>query len=86
MNTYKFERDIVGWQGIAKLYSVDPPLGGFTHVIVSAVVAPFSGPETYIFGCDADGANVDYSELDGSYRGGLDHATALLNAGYEAED
>lgn len=55
------------------------------HVLVSAVVAPFSGPETYIFPADESGKVVYWGELDGSYRGGMDHAQALTNAGYTIE-
>lgn len=54
----------------------------YEYVIVSAVVADYTGPETYIFHADSDGKALDMLELDGSYRGGLDHAQALANAGY----
>lgn len=53
------------------------------HVVVSAVDVMFSGPETYIFPCDADGKVTSWGELEGSFRGGLDHAEALRGAGYE---
>jgi hypothetical protein len=80
--------------GDASLYRVDPPMtygdlcdeedkGTTEFVIVSAVNVPFSGPETYIFPADSDGEVVDWLELDGSYRGGLDHEAALRGAGYE---
>ncbi|ASZ73371.1 hypothetical protein SEA_LUCKYBARNES_54 [Brevibacterium phage LuckyBarnes] len=52
-------------------------------VIVSAADVPFSGPETYIFPGTADGEVTDYGELEGSYRGGLDHEEALRGMGYE---
>lgn len=67
----------------ASLYQLDPPLEGHEFVVVSAVNVPSSGPETYIFGADKEGRIVDWSELDGSFRGGLDHVAALENAGYE---
>jgi hypothetical protein len=54
-----------------------------SYVIVSAVIAMFSGPETYIFPTTETGEILNWGELDGSYRGGLNHDTALLNAGYE---
>lgn len=58
--------------------------GGYTHVIVSATVVQFSGPETCIFGADLDEEDVvDWGELAGSFRGGLDHKYALQLAGYE---
>lgn len=40
-------------------------------------------PETYIFGCNCSGDIISWAELDGSYRGGMSHAQALQNAGYE---
>jgi hypothetical protein len=72
-----------GWTGDARLYRLDPPTTTGKYVIVSATAAPFSGPETYIFAAREDGECEDYGELDGSYRGGLDHAEALRRAGYE---
>lgn len=57
-------------------------------VIVSAV--PFvgtDGPETYIFAArKADSGGIEiasWTELPGSFRGGMDHAEALRGAGYE---
>ena len=72
-------------------YQVSPPVvdeDGNSHdyVIVSAVVAMFSGPETYIFPADESGKVVDWGELDGSYRGGLDHTAALAGAGYTVQE
>lgn len=43
----------------------------------------FSGPETYIFPANEDGKVVHWAELEGSFRGGLDHERALRNAGFE---
>jgi len=58
-----------------------------THVVVSAAVVPFGGPETYIFPAGKDEGGdwqiADWLELEGSFRGGLDHAEALRRAGYE---
>lgn len=61
----------------------DAPHAHYEHVVVSATVVPYSGPETYIFGADSAGKIIDWAELSGSYRGGLDHAEALRGAGYE---
>ena len=93
-NQAVFVKNIEGWTGDAKLYKMQPPLVKIdydgktveTHefVIVSATVAMFSGPETYIFPATEDGEAKNYGELEGSYRGGLDHAEALRGAGYEA--
>lgn len=55
------------------------------YVVVSAVVAPFSGPETYIFPANSTGEVVNWCELPGSFRGDLDHDRALSNAGYSVE-
>jgi hypothetical protein len=52
------------------------------YVAVSAIISPFSGAETYIFPADKDGEIISWGELDGSYRGGLDHEQALLQGGY----
>lgn len=52
-------------------------------VVVSAVCAMFTGPETYIFEADAGGDITSWTELPGSFRGGLDHAEALRGYGYE---
>jgi len=62
-----------------KLYRLSD--GG--NVIVSAVVVFCSGPETYIFEADENGNVVNWTELEGSYKGGLCHRRALENAGYE---
>ena len=78
--TAEFVTDLAG---DARLYKVKPKMGKFTYVVVSAAVVPFSGPETYIFGANKDGEVTEWGELDGSYRGGLDHDRALKNAGYE---
>lgn len=86
-------KNLDGWTGDARLYRLTPPLvekdwdgnkvGEHEFVVVSATVAMFSGPETYIFAADKEGVVASYGELDGSYRGGLDHAEALAGAGYE---
>jgi hypothetical protein len=83
MKTATHLKDLAGWTGRASLYRLSEPLDGHSHVIVSAAVAPYSGPETYIFPADADGKVENYCELDGSFRGELSHAKALENAGYE---
>ena len=69
-----------------KIYELDPPLEGAKTVVVSANNVMFSGPETYIFPAAKQGdvyEITDWCELDGSYRGGLDHDEALGYAGYE---
>lgn len=89
MKTAKQVGMIDGWTGDARIFELSEPVpycGGETKfVIVYATVAPYSGPETYIFpalGPDADTV-IDFGELDGSYRGGLSHSKALEGAGFE---
>lgn len=83
--------------GVARVYRCDPPMPWrkygvgedrtAEYVIVSAVPHVLVGdPETYIFPASIgpDGVDVDdWGELDGSYRGGMDHEEALRGAGYE---
>jgi hypothetical protein len=73
--------------GEAQLWKVSEPVeyddGKRTEFIaVSAARVPYSGPETYIFPADEEGNVLDWGELDGSYRGGLDHREAIRGAGY----
>lgn len=85
-------------RGTAKLYRVSPPLtqqcyccdqveAEYDYVIASALISPGAElgdrQEVLIFGADADGQMLSSGELDGSYRGGIDHEKALKNAGYE---
>lgn len=74
-------------RGNAALYRLSEALEDYDgnkheYVVVSAVDVPFSGPETYIFGANENGAIVDWMELPGSFRGALDHNEALEGAGY----
>ena len=95
MKTATEIKRLEGFTGDARLYKLSDPMGydfdwdtdelqkETDHVIVSATVALFTGLETYIFPADAEGKIANWGELPGSYRGGLDHATALRGAGYE---
>jgi hypothetical protein len=89
-----FIKDLDHFTGHAALYRLSPPLlqdswhddesgTAYEYVAVSATIAPFSGPETYIFGASEDGEVLDWGELHGSYKGGLSHEEALNRAGYE---
>ena len=89
---YLMPVEITGTRGNQKLYKLDPPMTVtdwddentievHEYVVVSATYA--FGPETYIFPADENGEVTSYSELDGSYQGGLNHEQALNNAGYE---
>ena len=95
MKKAKFIRKLEDFNGDARLYELSPPME-YTryedceekkkkakYVIVSAVVALYSGPETFIFSATKRGEIRHWSELKGSFRGELDHAQALNNAGYE---
>ncbi len=92
MKTAKYLREIHGWRGDARVYELSEPMlyngeEGTSLVIVSAITAMISGPETYIFPATEESLENDqpssWCELDGSYRGGLSHEEALQNAGYE---
>ena len=88
--TATFIKTMTGFRGDARLYQVEPPIeyGYDEHkatsefVIVSAVSAMFSGPETYIFPAGTDGEILDWGELPGSFKGSFDHEEALRGAGY----
>ena len=75
--------DSGSWSGDARLYRCDDggPLPGY--VVVSATVTPITGPETYIFAANGDGDITNWLELNGLFRGELDHEEALRLAGYE---
>lgn len=73
-----------GPTGSAQHYRCEPGGGLPAFVIVSAADTIDHGPETYIFAADADGRVTNWSELDGSFIGALDHVAALRRAGYEA--
>ncbi len=85
MKKAKLVKHIDDWISDARLYRLSTPLQGNKYVIVSAVVAFGSGAETYIFPADKDGNALNMLELEGSFRGALDHAQALENAGYQIE-
>lgn len=82
------QRDIAVGFG-KKLWKVTPPIGydedwdtgkfrkNTDYIVSSAASVMFSGPETYIFPADEEGTIIDWGELQGSYRGGLDHDEAI---------
>ena len=79
-------RHCSSWMGDARLFRLEPPLNRngtqVEYVVVSAVVVRGSGPETYIFAADADGAVLNWDEMSGSFRGDLDHERALSGLGF----
>ena len=91
----EFVCNIKDWNGDARLYHLHPEYKNtgwdidgeavtiiVKHVIVSAVVVPYSGEETYIFKCNKNGKDVQYTELPGSFKGSLNHEAALEGMGY----
>lgn len=90
----RIKDNLVDFRGHAALYRLDPLLAGeHEYVIVSAVdnseLQAFTSRdlgdmrETYIFPATSGGDVTEWAELDGSMGGTLNHAVALLNAGYE---
>lgn len=89
-----FIKTLVGWRSWAKLYKLDPPFvveedpcedrypGTFEFVIVSAVIAPFTGAETLVFPATDEGKPIDMLEIAGS-RGTLSHSKVLADMGYK---
>lgn len=82
-----FIKDMTSRTATQKLYRMSPPHEGHEHVVSSGVASAFDTglPETYLFGAEADGKVISYSELDGSFRGSVDHDEAIRSAGYEVE-
>jgi hypothetical protein len=94
MITATYIKDVARFTGTAKLYRLSEPApygwdndeGATEYVIVSAANAMFSGPETYIFPANDAGEVTDWTEMDGSYRGGLCHESAIASAGWILAD
>jgi hypothetical protein len=91
IKTAKMVRKLTGFRGHAALYELSHAIATesnslTTYVVVSAVNAPFSGPETYIFESTPEGEVVSFTELEGSVRGTMSHSEALSEAGYAIEE
>lgn len=91
MKTATLIRKLEGFTGDARLYLLSEPHESYDgdkheYVIVSATVVMYSGPETYIFPATPDGKIADWGEMEGSFRGGLNHEEALKNAGYTVKE
>ena len=87
-----FIKKLKGYRGDARLYKLSTPIKedaygderNANYVVVSGVLAYDTGiEETYIFESDIEGNIKDYAELDGSFKGSIDHEKALNNAGYK---
>lgn len=63
------------------LWEVCPPLCGYGFIVTSQYEDTFD-METYIFPSDPEGKIIDWGELPGSYKGGLDHNMCIEKAGY----
>lgn len=82
------------FSGTAMLWELSEPIGyrhnwddgeptEFTdHVVTSAAITSLAGPETYVFPADQDGNILDWGEIAGSFRGGLDHHEAIRRSGW----
>ena len=86
MADYKWHDDPVKEYEIVSAVVADDPVKEYEYVIVSAVVADYSGAETYIFPADAEGNAESMFELPGSQRGTLSHVKVLNDAGYTVVD
>ncbi len=88
IKTATFIKDMASRTATQKLYRMDPPHEGHEYVAASGVQSAFDTmmPETYLFGADADGKITSYSELDGSFRGSVDHEEAIREAGYKVSN
>jgi hypothetical protein len=80
----------LGWRGDARLYKLSEPYAledyegettNIDYVIVSGINNEF-GIETFIFPAKEDGEAISMGELEGSFKGAIDHAMALENFGY----
>lgn len=74
------------YTGTAHLYELSEPIGyngnqESKFVVVSAT-SFMTGAETYIFPAEEGGEVINWGELDGSFKGSLDHHRALEGAGY----
>lgn len=90
MITATFIKDIVGQRASQKLWHLSQgvpfgwgePMQLTEYVITSATNVIFSGDETYMFPANADGDITNWVEMDGSYRGDLNHERAIRKAGW----
>jgi hypothetical protein len=64
------------------LWEVMPRIEGNKYIVTSAVDVSFSGPETYMFAANEKGKIINWSELDGSHRGSMDHKKCFENINY----
>jgi hypothetical protein len=81
--TAKLEGEIKDlYNGTVYYYSLSEPYLGYSHLTIQSMVSGGIGETTTIFGSDSTGNPLDWTELFGSYIGGLDQTLALRVAGY----
>jgi hypothetical protein len=68
------------------LWEVLPRIDGNKYVITSTSDNMITGQETYMFAADEKGNIIDWGELEGSYRGSLDHKKCFENIGYSIHE
>lgn len=82
VKTAKYLRSLEGWPD-ARVYELSEPYPGTDTnlVVVGTTDDMFSGPETYVFPATVESLEKntvsDWGELEGTFRGGRDHARAL---------
>jgi hypothetical protein len=77
-----FIKNLNHFNGDARLYELSKPIKyddekETSFIVISAVIASYSGAETYIFPSDKKGKILNWTELKGSFRGELNHEKAL---------
>ena len=87
--TFIKDLDLYSVSSDQKLYMVNVPVvydedKPTDYIVVSACASAFDTgiPETYIFPSNKHGEIIDWSELEGSFRGSEDHDKALIDGGY----
>lgn len=84
-------KDLTGW-GMASLYELSESVETYDgerktkFVIVSAVNAMFSGPETLVFAARQSGEKLGMLIEIGGGRGYMNHTKALENMGFTIKD
>lgn len=85
-----FLQDFDGSQAHQKLWKLSEPVKyedeKVTKYVVTSAVYAYSGPETYIFACDHKGEIICWSQMDGSFRGEMNHERAIIDAGWECRN
>jgi len=82
---HKDDKTPVTWTGQAELYLLNPPLRGYTTVVVASNDnsdhPPAFGVETNIYGLEGEGLLLEWDDVGGG-RGIATIADALTDSGY----